>query len=56
VSDLRAARFTIAYELFNGDEVASRALSVCAPFDLAAGHPRRLSDAEREFLLPWLRA
>lgn len=56
VSDLRAARFTIAYELFDGDEVASRALSVCAPFDLAAGHPRRLSDAEREFLLPWLLA
>jgi acyl-CoA thioester hydrolase len=33
--------------------VASRARSVLVPFDLAAGRPRRLSDAEREFLAPW---
>jgi acyl-CoA thioester hydrolase len=32
---------------------ASRARTVCVPFDLAAGRPRRLSVAEREFLTPW---
>ena len=54
VEELRPSRFTIGYELFDKDEVASRARSVCVPFDLAAGRPRRLSDPEREFLTPWL--
>jgi acyl-CoA thioester hydrolase len=54
VEELRPSRFTIGYELFDAGEVASRARSVCVPFDLAAGRPRRLSDAEREFLTPWL--
>jgi len=54
VAELRPSRFVIAYELFDRDAVASRARSVCVPFDLAAGRPRRLSDAEREFLRPWL--
>jgi acyl-CoA thioester hydrolase len=53
VSDLRPSRFTIGYELFDGDALASRALSVCVPFDLANQRPRRLSDAERAFLAPW---
>ena len=30
------SRFTVAYELFAGDVLASRARSVCVPFDLAA--------------------
>ena len=54
VEELRPSRFVIAYELFDKDAVASRARSVCVPFDLAAGRPRRLSKAEREFLTPWL--
>ena len=53
IEEIRPSRFTVAYELFDGDAVASRARSVCVPFDLAAGRPRRLSDAEREFLAPW---
>ena len=53
VAELRPSRFVIGYELFDREAVASRARSVCVPFDLAAGRPRRLSDAEREFLLPW---
>src|SRR5262245_61212736 len=54
VEALRPSRVTIAYELFDAGQVASRARSVCVPFDLAAGRPRRLSDAERDFLTPWL--
>jgi len=54
VSDLRASRFTVSYELFADDVLASRAASVCVPFDIAAGRPRRLSEAERDFLKPWL--
>lgn len=54
LTEIRPSRFVVAYELRDGDAVASRARSVCVPFDLAAGRPRRLSDAEREFLSPWL--
>jgi acyl-CoA thioester hydrolase len=52
--EIRPSRFVVAYELFDDDLVASRARSVCVPFDLATGRPRRLTDAEREFLTPWL--
>jgi acyl-CoA thioester hydrolase len=50
VEDIRASRFTIAYELFSGAEVASRARSVLVPYDLANGRPRRLDARERAFL------
>ena len=53
IEQVRPSRFVVAYELFDKEAVASRARSVCVPFDLAAGRPRRLTDAEREFLLPW---
>jgi acyl-CoA thioester hydrolase len=54
VSEMRASRFTVSYELFDGDQLASRAASVCVPFDLVTQRPRRLSDAERAFLTPWV--
>ena len=54
VEGLRPSRFTIGYELFDAGQVAGRARSVCVPFDLAAGRPRRLSEPERDFLQPWL--
>jgi acyl-CoA thioester hydrolase len=50
VEDIRAARFTIAYELFDGDGVASRARSVLVPFNLSTARPRRLTAQERAFL------
>jgi acyl-CoA thioester hydrolase len=53
VPEIRPSRFTIAYELFDGEMPASRARSVCVPFDLANRRPRRLTDGEREFLSPW---
>ena len=55
LDEIRASRFVVAYEMFDGGAVASRARSVCVPFDLAQGRPRRLTDAETEFLGPWLR-
>lgn len=53
VEEVRVSRFVIAYELFTDGALASRARSVCVPYDLVAGRPRRLTDAEREFLRPW---
>ena len=54
ISEQRAASFTVAYELFDDGELASRAKSICVPYNLANGHPRRLSAEEREFLRPYL--
>jgi acyl-CoA thioester hydrolase len=56
VEEIRASRFVIAYELFDEGALASRARSVCVPFDLAAGRPRRLSPEERTFLEPYVLA
>jgi acyl-CoA thioester hydrolase len=54
ISQLRVASFTVAYELFDDGVLASRAKSVCVPFNLAEQRPRRLSDEERDFLLPYV--
>ena len=56
ISELRAASFTVAYELFDDGALASRAKSKCVPYNLANGHPRRLTPEEREFLQPYLAA
>lgn len=53
ISGLRAAAFTVDYELFDGGVLASRARSVCVPYNLAEGHPRRLTEPEKEFLAPY---
>jgi acyl-CoA thioester hydrolase len=54
LDEIGAARIGVRYELFDGDQVASRARTVAVPFDLARQRPRRLSGAERAFLEPWL--
>jgi acyl-CoA thioester hydrolase len=54
LEEIRPSRFVIGYELWGGDQVASRARSVCVPFDLANQRPRRLNGPERDFLAPWL--
>ena len=54
ISELRASRFTVAYELFDEGVLASRARSVCVPFNLAEQFPRRLTAAEKAFLEPYL--
>jgi acyl-CoA thioester hydrolase len=43
----------VDYEFFATDRLASRAKSICVPFDLATSRPRRLSDDERKYLEPW---
>ncbi len=50
VTEIRAASFTIAYEVKDGDEVYVRASTVIVPFDFAAQRPRRITTEEREFL------
>jgi acyl-CoA thioester hydrolase len=56
ISQLRAASFTVSYELFDNDMLASRARSVCVPYNLDQGYPRRLTGAERDFLKPYVAA
>jgi acyl-CoA thioester hydrolase len=55
VEEIRPSRFTVAYELCDQDGVASRARTVCVPFDLSRQRPRRISEAERAYLSRWLR-
>jgi acyl-CoA thioester hydrolase len=54
VEEVRISRFTIAYEMLDRSVVASRARSVCVPFNLEKQYPRRLTDAERGFLEHWV--
>ncbi|MBQ0829205.1 acyl-CoA thioesterase [Streptomyces tagetis] len=50
VTRIRAASFTLSYEVKDGDEVYVRASTVIVPFDFAAQRPRRITAEEREFL------
>jgi acyl-CoA thioester hydrolase len=54
LEQIRPSRFVIGYEMFDADLVASRARSVCVPYDRANQRPRRMTEPEREFLSPWL--
>jgi acyl-CoA thioester hydrolase len=53
IDEIRPSRIGVRYELFDDDQLASRARSVAVPFDLARQRPRRMSAAERAFLEPW---
>ena len=58
VSEVRAAQFTVAYEVFaerDGERlVHARATTVLAPFVFAEDRPRRLTAEEKETLAPLL--
>jgi len=56
ISELRAASFTVSYEMYDGLTLACRARSVCVPYNLERGYPRRLTEAERRFLEPYVEA
>ncbi|MEU9338188.1 thioesterase family protein [Streptomyces sp. NPDC048290] len=50
VTQIRAASFTLTYEVKDGDALYVRASTVIVPFDFAAQRPRRITTEEREFL------
>jgi acyl-CoA thioester hydrolase len=50
VCDVRAASFTVAYEMSTGDGLHARATTVLAPFVFAEERPRRLTAEERSLL------
>ena len=54
VAEIRAASFTIAYEVMDADVVYVRASTVVVPFDFEAQRPRRITSEEREFLQEYL--
>ena len=61
VTEIRAASFTMAYEIFHetrtaegGRRVYLRATTVLTPYVFATERPRRLSDGERETLAAFL--
>jgi acyl-CoA thioester hydrolase len=50
VEDVRGARFTVRYEIYDGETLAARAATICVPFDFSIDRPRRLTDEERGIL------
>ena len=54
VAEIRAASFTVAYEVKDGDHVYVRASTVVVPFDFETQRPRRITAEEREFLTGYM--
>ncbi|GAB1329570.1 acyl-CoA thioesterase [Streptomyces sp. NPDC093260] len=54
VTEIKAASFTLGYEVKDGDTVYVRASTVIVPFDFEAQRPRRITAEEREFLQEYL--
>ncbi|MEU6287207.1 acyl-CoA thioesterase [Streptomyces sp. NPDC005047] len=50
VTEIKAASFTLTYEVKDGDVVYVRASTVIVPFDFQTQMPRRITAEEREFL------
>jgi acyl-CoA thioester hydrolase len=57
VRELRSAAFTLDYVIHSGPTAAApiavTAETLMVPYDVALGRPRRLTDAERDFLAGW---
>ncbi|MFF9284343.1 acyl-CoA thioesterase [Streptomyces griseosporeus] len=54
VTEIRAASFTLAYEVKDGDVVYVRASTVIVPFDFEQQRPRRITEEERAFLKEYM--
>jgi acyl-CoA thioester hydrolase len=61
ITKLGRASFTVTYEVKDvgtgpdaKDKVYARATTICVPYDLAAGRPRRLTPGEHAFLSEYL--
>jgi acyl-CoA thioester hydrolase len=50
VDAIGGSRFSIGYEVYDGDDLATRARTGVVPFDLVSSTLRRLTPAERELL------
>ena len=50
VDQVRAASFTVHYEVFDGDALAATASTVCVPFDFTTDRPRRITPDEKALL------
>ncbi|MFD8033224.1 acyl-CoA thioesterase [Streptomyces sp. NPDC059717] len=50
VTDIKAASFTLTYEVKDPGQIYVRASTVIVPFDFEAQRPRRITAEEREFL------
>ncbi|MEW2121099.1 thioesterase family protein [Streptomyces sp. NPDC005474] len=50
VTRIRAASFTLTYEVKDADQVYVKASTVVVPFDFATQRPRRITSEERKFL------
>jgi acyl-CoA thioester hydrolase len=57
VRELRSASFTLDYSVRNGrgegSAVVATSETLMVPYNLTAGRPRRLLEAERDFLAGW---
>ncbi|MGW3955135.1 acyl-CoA thioesterase [Streptomyces sp. NPDC004752] len=54
VTETRAASFTLAYEVKDGDQIYVRASTVIVPYDFDTQRPRRITAEEREFLREYM--
>jgi acyl-CoA thioester hydrolase len=54
VTEVRAASFTLGYEVKDGDRIYVRASTVIVPFDFEAQRPRRITAEERAFLREYM--
>ena len=51
IEKIGGARFTVRYEIYDGDVLAARASTMCVTFDFETDRPRRLTTEEREILV-----
>jgi acyl-CoA thioester hydrolase len=56
IERVRAASFTVRYEVFDGARLAARAATECVTFDFGLDRPRRLTPDERAVLTSFLDA
>ncbi|MFI6808397.1 acyl-CoA thioesterase [Streptomyces luteogriseus] len=54
VTEIRAASFTLTYEVKDDDQIYVRASTVIVPFDFETQRPRRITAEEREFLRAYM--
>jgi len=50
IEKIGGARFTVRYEVYDGDRLAARAATICVTFDFASDRPRRLTKDEHAVL------